>query len=60
MKHAMEVESEEQERWKAESDLRTLLEAAKIKADKSRSAAAMRMATEQQKELSKIKGKGNG
>lgn len=54
MKEERVMKSEE-ERWQAEGDLRTLVEASKIKKDKRRMAAAMKMATEQKKALTAIK-----
>mgnify|MGYP001599711669 CR=1 FL=1 len=48
-------EKAEQERWKAESDLRTLVDAQGIRNDKERSAAAMKAAEEQRTALSKLK-----
>jgi hypothetical protein len=51
---------EDEAKWKAESDLRTLIEAARIRNDKERSANVMKMAQEQRAELDKLsKGKGN-
>mgnify|MGYP006879609856 CR=1 FL=1 len=47
---------DEEAKWQAEGDLRTLVESNKIKKDKKRMAAAMKMATEQKKALSQIKG----
>lgn len=44
----------DEKRWKAESDLRTLIDAEKIKADKARFKAAMDMADEQKKALGKV------
>ena len=42
--------------WRAESDLRTLVEAEKIKKDKARYGAAMKCHAEQMKALAAIKG----
>ena len=44
--------------WRAESDLRTLVEAEKIKKDKARYGAAMKCHAEQMKALAAIKGPG--
>ena len=44
----------EDKKYQAESDMRTLVEAAKIKSDKSRHDAAMKMAREQRKALADI------
>ena len=49
----------EDKKYQAESDMRTLVEAAKIKGDKSRHDAAMKMAREQRKALAEIAGKSN-
>lgn len=46
---------EEDKKWRAESDLRTLKEAAQIKCDRERMKAAKSCAKEQMKALSKIK-----
>jgi len=50
----MEHPTAEHKRFEAESDMRTLVEAAKIKKDKSRRDAAMKMAREQRKALSEV------
>lgn len=47
-------DKEREERWAAESDLRSLCEAAKIKADKKRLRRAMDLAKEQMAELKKV------
>ena len=47
----------EDKKYQAESDMRTLVEAAKIKRDGPRHAAAMKMAREQRKMLAEIAGK---
>lgn len=41
-------------KWRAESDLRTLQQAGEIQADRSRVAAAKKLAAEQAKALTKI------
>lgn len=41
------VEAAQEKEWKADSDLRTLIEAEKIKKDKARYAAAMTMRNQQ-------------
>ncbi len=46
--------------WRAESDLRTLIEAAKIKSDKGRMRAAMDKRDEQRVHLSSIRSPRNG
>lgn len=46
-------EAAEQANWRAEEDLRTLIEAEKIKGDKKRLAAAMKKKREMTKALSK-------
>ena len=46
--------SAEEKNWRAEDDLRTLIEAEKIKADKSRLRAAMAKKKEQMKQLEKL------
>lgn len=43
--------------WQADSDMRTLIEAEKIKKDKPRLRRAMRKATEQREALAKITAK---
>jgi hypothetical protein len=45
----------EEKKWRAESDLRILKEARDIESNKSRMAAAKRIADEQMKALAKIK-----
>jgi hypothetical protein len=45
----------EEKKWRAESDLRVLKEARDIESNKSRMAAAKRIADEQMKALAKIK-----
>jgi hypothetical protein len=52
-KAAME---KEQKKYMAESDLRTLIEAEKIKKDKARYGAAMKCHAEQMKALAAVKG----
>ena len=47
----------EQKQWRAQSDLRTLTEAAQIQADKTRMAAVTSHAKEQVKTLTKVTGK---
>jgi hypothetical protein len=42
--------------WQAESDLRTLIEAEKIKRDKKRLAAAMKKKREMKKALEQVEG----
>lgn len=50
-----ERESYEQEmKWRAESDLRTIIEAEKIKADAERMQAAMKCRDEMKKQLNKV------
>jgi hypothetical protein len=44
-------------RWRAESDMRTLTEAAKIQGDRTRMTAVKKVATDQIKTLSKVAGK---
>jgi len=44
-------------KFEAESDVRTLVEAAKIKRDKTRHTAAMKMVNEQRKALSDLSNK---
>ena len=51
------MDKKEEERMHAESDLRTLIEAEKVKRDKGRHAAAMKMAQEQKAALVKIQEK---
>lgn len=51
---------QEQERFRAESDLRTLVEASRIRSDKARSDAASKLADEQATELKKIRKGTNG
>ena len=46
--------SAEEKDWQAESDLRTLIEAEKVKADKPRLKAAMAKKREMQKALGKV------
>jgi len=46
---------DEEKKWRAEADLRTLKEAREIESNRSRMAAAKRCADEQMKALSKIK-----
>lgn len=46
---------EEEKKWRAEADLRVLKEAREIEANRSRMAAAKRVADEQMKALAKIK-----
>lgn len=46
----------EEKKYRAESDLRTMIEAEKIKKDKSRYSAAMKCHAEQMKALAAIKG----
>lgn len=53
MNKAEMVKQEKQ--WKAESDLRTLIDAEKIKKDKDRYAAAMKLHKEQTAALAAIK-----
>lgn len=50
----------EEKKWKADSDLRTLIEAEKIKKDKARYGAAMKCHAEQMKALASIKGAAGG
>lgn len=47
----------QEKEWKADSDLRTLIEAEKIKKDKPRYAAAMAMRKQQIAALQNIEGK---
>jgi hypothetical protein len=47
-------ESAEEERWRSESDARTLMEAEKIKSDKPRYAKAQSIAKEQAAALLKV------
>lgn len=47
----------EQKRWQAEEDLRTLRRAEEVRADRSRVAAAKKMADKEIRALSKVKGK---
>ena len=49
-----ETEAQRDKRFQAESDMRTLVEAARIKRDKSRREAAMKMAREQRKALAEV------
>ncbi len=51
-----ETDKAQDARFKAESDVRTLVEAAKIKQDKTRMAAAQKSAREQKAALDKVKG----
>jgi hypothetical protein len=46
----------EEKKWKADADLRTLIEAEKIKKDKGRYGAAMKCHAEQMKALATVKG----
>jgi hypothetical protein len=50
-----EVVAQEKE-WKADSDLRTLIEAEKIKKDKARLAAAMKMRKEKMADMQNLEG----
>lgn len=50
----------ESKQWQAEDDLRTLINAEKIKADKARLAAAMKKHKEQMKALEAIRNKQKG
>lgn len=55
---AKEVTSAAQEKeWQAESDLRTLIEAEKIRKDKPRLAAAMKKARDEKAALTKLEQK---
>lgn len=54
MKADRAMQSEEA-RWQAEGDLRTLVEANKIKKDKKRMDAAIKLATEQKKAFAELK-----
>jgi len=54
MEHAM---SAMDKKYQAENDMRTLIDAAKIKNDKPRHDAAMKMVREQRKALSDLEGK---
>jgi hypothetical protein len=47
--------AKEEKKWQAESDLSTLIQAEKIKKDKARYAAAMKVHKEQQAALDAIK-----
>lgn len=47
-----------QEQYQAESDLKTLVEASRIRSDKARSAAVEKMTQEQNAALAKDKGEG--
>lgn len=49
-----ESDAAREARWQAEQDLRTLQEAEKIKADKSRVSGAQKMANEQIKTLATV------
>lgn len=53
---AEESEKAREKRFQAEQDVRTLVDAAKIKKDKTRMSAAMASAKEQQAALDKVKG----
>lgn len=44
----------EDDKWRAESDMRTLIEAEKIKGDKTRFDAAMKCSREQRKAMESI------
>lgn len=46
----------DEKKWRAEADLRTLVDAEKIKADPERMKAAMKCHAEMKKNLSAIKG----
>lgn len=48
------AEDEQEKKWRAESDLRSLIEAEKIKADPERLKMAMKMKREQMDALKKI------
>lgn len=48
---------DDMKKFEAENDMRTLIEAAKIKKDKSRRQAAMKAAREQREALSEIESK---
>ena len=48
----------EQQRWQAEDDLRTLIQAREIRGDKARLRRAMKMAKEQMQELEKLDAEG--
>lgn len=52
------MKAEDDDKWRAESDLSTLLEAAKIKKDKKRYAAALRCAKEKRDNLRDVAGEG--
>lgn len=47
----------QEKQWQAESDLRTLIEAEKIKKDKTRFNAAMKKKAEMSKDLANVGGK---
>lgn len=48
------VERAQEKKWRAEADLRTLQQAGEIQADRSRVAAAKKLAAEQARALTKI------
>lgn len=50
------ISKADEARFQAESDVRSLVEAEKIKRNKNRMAAAMKMAKEQRAALDKVKG----
>lgn len=53
--NASPARTKEESRWQAEDDLRTLLRAADIRADKARYKAAMAEAKRQADQLAKVK-----
>lgn len=50
----MKASQNEEKKWQAEDDLRTLLNAAEIRKDKARMAAAMKVAAEKKKAMESI------
>jgi len=48
--------AKQEKEWRADADLRTMIEAEKIKKDKARYAAAMKMRDEMMKGLEKVGG----
>lgn len=52
--HTLASRRAEEAKWRAESDLRTLMEAEKIKRDAKRFAAAQKLAAEQMTEVAAV------
>lgn len=54
---AVAVKMKDDDRWRAESDLDTLLSAARIRRDAKRYAAAMKIAAERKQDIDNLKKK---